>query len=95
MQESRAEEAETWSQAAAWRYSVGNPRPKASCTEMVTSWALKGLLCHDFVAYVYTIVVLGAFGTAPVKEELGNMVTTWVRAHRSPCCFFRQKCHET
>ena len=29
---------------------------------MVTTWALKGLLYHDFGAYVYTIVVLGAFG---------------------------------
>ena len=30
---------------------------------MVTTWALKGLLYHDFGAYLYTIVVLGAFGT--------------------------------
>ena len=36
--------------------------PKAPCTDMVTTWALKGLLYHDFGAYVYTTVVLGAFG---------------------------------
>ena len=36
--------------------------PKAPCTDMVTTWALKGLLYHGFGAYVYTIVVLGAFG---------------------------------
>ena len=28
---------------------------------MVTTWALHGLLCHDFEAYLYTIVVLGPF----------------------------------
>ena len=37
--------------------------PKAPCTEMVTTWALKGLLYHDFGAYAYTIVVVGAFGS--------------------------------
>ena len=29
---------------------------------MVGTWALEGLLHHDFGAYVYTIVVLGPFG---------------------------------
>ena len=38
------------------------PFPKAPCTDMVATWAFKGLLYHDFGAYVYTIVVLGAFG---------------------------------
>ena len=38
------------------------PNPKAPCTDMVTTWALKGLLYHDFGACVYTIVLLGAFG---------------------------------
>ena len=38
------------------------PYPKAPCTDMVTTWALKGLLYHDFGAYVYAIVVLGDFG---------------------------------
>ena len=36
--------------------------PKAPCTDIVTTWALRGLLYHDFGAYVYTIVVLEAFG---------------------------------
>ena len=36
--------------------------PRVHGTIMVTTWALKGLLYHDFGAYVYTIVVLGPFG---------------------------------
>ena len=28
------------------------PIPKAPCTDMVTTWALKGLLYHDFGQYV-------------------------------------------
>ena len=35
---------------------------EALCIDMVTTWALNGLLYHDFGAHVYTIVVLGAFG---------------------------------
>ena len=37
--------------------------PKVPCTDMVATWASKGLLYHDFGAYAYTIVVLGAFGS--------------------------------
>ena len=40
--------------------------PKAPCTIFASTWALKGLLYHDFGAYVYTIVVLGPFGRAPI-----------------------------
>ena len=36
--------------------------PKGPCRYMVGTWALKGLLYHDFGAYVCTIVVLGPFG---------------------------------
>ena len=37
---------------------------KSPCRYMVGTWALKGLLYHDFGAYVYTIVVLGPFGNS-------------------------------
>ena len=43
--------------------------PKAPCTDIVTTWALKGLLYHDFGAYVHTIVVLGAFGIVSVMQQ--------------------------
>ena len=36
--------------------------PEGLCRYMVTTWALTGLLYHDFGAYVYTIVVLGPLG---------------------------------
>ena len=36
---------------------------------MVTTWALKGVLYHEFGTYVYTIVVLGPFGFAVSKEQ--------------------------
>ena len=38
---------------------------------MVTTWALEGLLYHEFGAYVYTIVVLGAFGLPSRKAKNG------------------------
>ena len=49
-----------WTCRQAW-YLTGLRIPKGPCTIMVTNWALKGLLYHDFGAYVYTIVVLGPF----------------------------------
>ena len=38
--------------------------PQGPCSHIVTTWVLKGLLYHDFGAYVYTIVVLGPLGIA-------------------------------
>ena len=40
----------------------GPPYPKGPCRYMVDTWAVKGLLYHDFGAYVCTTVVLGPFG---------------------------------
>ena len=41
--------------------------PKAPCSFMVDTWALKGVRYHDFGAYVYTIKLHGALtsGTRP------------------------------
>ena len=38
---------------------------------MVYTWASNGLLYHDFGAYVYTVVVLGPFGSLKIgaKEQ--------------------------
>ena len=40
---------------------------------MVTTWELKGLLYHDFGAYVYATVVLGAFGLPPWPSKSVNI----------------------
>ena len=55
--------------------------PMAPCTDMVTTWALKGLLCHDFKAYVYTIVVLGPFGhdRRNAQAETGHQLPWMLR----------------
>ena len=37
------------------------PHPKAPCSFIVDTWALKGLPYHDFGAYVDTIKLHGAF----------------------------------
>ena len=35
------------------------------CRQVVCTWALKGLVYHDFEAFVGTRMVLGGFGKAP------------------------------
>ena len=43
----------------------GSPfAPKGACRYVVYTWALKGLLDHDFGAHVGTVMVLGLFGWA-------------------------------
>ena len=38
------------------------PIPKAPCSLIVHTWALKGLPCHNFGVFVYTIKLQGALG---------------------------------
>ena len=40
---------------------------KAPCSCMVYTWALRGFPYHDFRAYVYTIKLLGTFGSVLFK----------------------------
>ena len=46
--------------------------PKASCSFIVDTWALKGLPYHNFGVYVYTIKLHGAFGNGSVCVSINN-----------------------
>ena len=48
-------------------FVVPNTSPKGS--NIVSTWASKGLLYHDFAAYVDTIAVLGPFGNPTVSDR--------------------------
>ena len=42
--------------------SASSTYPKAPCSFIVNTWAVKGLPYHDFGGYVYTVKLHGAFG---------------------------------
>ena len=42
--------------------NIPKPYPKAPCSFIVHTWALKGLPYHTFGVYVYTTKLHGAFG---------------------------------
>ena len=44
-----------------WALECQIPIPKAPCSFIVDTWALKALPYHDFGVYVYTITLHGAF----------------------------------
>ena len=50
--------------------------PKAPCSFIVDTWALKGLPCYDFGVYAYAIKLHGAFG-------IGPNIRFWVGAGRA------------